>query len=568
MKNIFLNLLTQTILFGIVIFFIGSCRPTADESAYLDRQALESIWDKATEFSKDSVNSQPGKVKEVDDPIYQWYYDVKSAVAHAELMDAMNLRSDSLFAAAKAFAEKSDHSEALFVIHVIQGDYYFKHGQTSEAIPSFLNASSLLEHINAEAVPHLAHHLNLMGTFFSHLGDYRLALHCLEKGLPHAVPLNHSQIDLYSSMAVYLHHEGRSQEAEVYFSRALDASTQAGDTVRLGYILEKLADVKYHNHRTAEAITDLKESIAIAQRHRENQHALSALVALSEIYVHENQLAEAKETLSLAQAYVLDKPSYLTYKLKIAQLAATLASYEGDKSQELQQLKRATHLQQVLNKREGIEHLQRSHWQWKQEQYSKRLNDDLLREKQQERYLQGAMIGLAVIISFGGVFMLRYKRRIQRRSMLLEKKLRQEKHLMGEELLVLRSSLGQYSSTLQTSEGHIQTLKHKHPKDEGGYMESLESLLDSHLMTDISWFKFKTIFDQMHEGYLEQLKSSYPLLTEGDLRIIALCKLEQGNRRIANVLGISVDGVKKAKQRLKKKLNVATLEELDIPYQN
>ncbi|VTQ07464.1 helix-turn-helix transcriptional regulator [Sphingobacterium daejeonense] len=78
-------------------------------------------------------------------------------------------------------------------------------------------------------------------------------------------------------------------------------------------------------------------------------------------------------------------------------------------------------------------------------------------------------------------------------------------------------------------------------------------MLENQLMTDERWIKFKNIFDRVYPGYLDNEKESVPKLTEYDLRLLALMKLGLTNRSVGDLLGISLEGVKKAKQRLKKR---------------
>jgi uncharacterized protein YeaC (DUF1315 family) len=85
-------------------------------------------------------------------------------------------------------------------------------------------------------------------------------------------------------------------------------------------------------------------------------------------------------------------------------------------------------------------------------------------------------------------------------------------------------------------------------------MRDLQSLLASHLMTDENWYKFKKAFISTYPDYYEYLQENYDELTESNLRLIILMKLDINTKEITNLLGISADAVKKAKQRLKKKL--------------
>ena len=91
----------------------------------------------------------------------------------------------------------------------------------------------------------------------------------------------------------------------------------------------------------------------------------------------------------------------------------------------------------------------------------------------------------------------------------------------------------------------------------------LRAILQSHLMTDENWQNFKTAFVQENPKFLPQLNQKFPEITESNLRIIFLQKLGYSNNEIAELLGITVDAVKKSKQRLRKKLG-HRVDELEI----
>ncbi len=58
----------------------------------------------------------------------------------------------------------------------------------------------------------------------------------------------------------------------------------------------------------------------------------------------------------------------------------------------------------------------------------------------------------------------------------------------------------------------------------------------------------------LHRGYLNHLKDDHPGLTAYELRLCAYMKSNLTTKEIATILNIQPESVKKAKQRLRKKL--------------
>lgn len=81
----------------------------------------------------------------------------------------------------------------------------------------------------------------------------------------------------------------------------------------------------------------------------------------------------------------------------------------------------------------------------------------------------------------------------------------------------------------------------------------LKELIQSHLLTEENWEMFKYTFKKEQPNYYGFITSHFPNLTDSNLRIILLQKMNLSNQEIASILGVTIDAVKKAKQRLKKK---------------
>jgi DNA-directed RNA polymerase specialized sigma24 family protein len=97
----------------------------------------------------------------------------------------------------------------------------------------------------------------------------------------------------------------------------------------------------------------------------------------------------------------------------------------------------------------------------------------------------------------------------------------------------------------------IKTTTSRHLNDE---KRKLEEMLSTHLMTDENWNAFKREFINQHTDFYNAIMENFPELKESNLKIIMLQKLDFNNYEMSNLLGVTIDAVKKSKQRLKKKL--------------
>ena len=101
------------------------------------------------------------------------------------------------------------------------------------------------------------------------------------------------------------------------------------------------------------------------------------------------------------------------------------------------------------------------------------------------------------------------------------------------------------------------------PAKDNALLKSLKRDIRIAAAQEKEWHGFLDAFEQLHVDYLEGLKRANPKLTSNDLRLCALIKMSLDNKQIAGILHISDEGVKKARYRLKKKLELTENESLN-----
>ena len=66
----------------------------------------------------------------------------------------------------------------------------------------------------------------------------------------------------------------------------------------------------------------------------------------------------------------------------------------------------------------------------------------------------------------------------------------------------------------------------------------------------------------MHDGFFKDLKQAFPEVSNAELKLCALLRLNMNLKESAKILGIAVDSVKTARYRLRKKLGLKTEDNL------
>jgi len=84
-----------------------------------------------------------------------------------------------------------------------------------------------------------------------------------------------------------------------------------------------------------------------------------------------------------------------------------------------------------------------------------------------------------------------------------------------------------------------------------------ENLYDQRILTNADWVSFKVYFERAYPGYLQRLRTIHPSLSDAEERLFLFIKLNLTTREAAAILGISAESVKKTRNRLRQRLELA-----------
>jgi len=122
-----------------------------------------------------------------------------------------------------------------------------------------------------------------------------------------------------------------------------------------------------------------------------------------------------------------------------------------------------------------------------------------------------------------------------------------------QELNKLRKQLHEKNQQLE----HLKTMLAQKTPDlnQAPNPPTVEAILTQFtILTENDWRNFKHLFDEVHDSFIDKLSTHQANFTPAETRLLALLKLGLSSSEIAQSLGISLNGVKKGRQRLRKKL--------------
>ncbi|MFC5624791.1 hypothetical protein SAMN06265367_103231 [Algoriphagus winogradskyi] len=156
-----------------------------------------------------------------------------------------------------------------------------------------------------------------------------------------------------------------------------------------------------------------------------------------------------------------------------------------------------------------------------------------------------------------------------RRKHLLEKSALAERRQMerqkSSEILELKNKeLTATALQLIEKDEFIDKLKNNLSDDKGLVdVNSLKRMIKSVQGTPGSnWKEFEARFTAINQSFYENLQKQYPELSQTDLKICALVKLNFSSKEMASLLGISIESVHTSRYRLRKKFSIDRTENL------
>jgi len=309
------------------------------------------------------------------------------------------------------------------------------------------------------------------------------------------------------------------QKALEHLEKSIVLSNETGETAMLGMANRKMGEVFFKQGNFHTALKQFQKSLKISKETSNNIEIADDYLNLSKTYEQLGDLPKA----------------YENHKLFFTVHDSVFSTESNQKLNELEiKFKTEKNLQEISLQKKEIE---------------------LLEEKQHTAYLQrtGLIIGLlTTILLFGLIYYIIHQK--LKRNKLIKEKMESELSFKTKELTTHALHLAKKNEVLNDLKQKAKVLKADANADPGYQM--LIQTINFDLQDDNNWENFSRYFEQVHKGFNEKAQEQFPAITNNDLRLMALLKMNLSSKEIANILNISSDGIKKARQRLRKKMGI------------
>lgn len=459
------------------------------------------------------------------------------------------------------YSKKPIDSSSLAITYVLRSGIYRQQGKYKIALKESLSALRIYEDLNeairkADALGSLAAVEFDLGNFTESIKYNRRALDIYQE---------HND-QMYSAQAMndigndYYYLE-QYDDALKYLEMSLSLSKKVNSKDLIATALGNIGKVYTKLDKPEEAISNLNNSLSITRKSGNQYKTIESLNDLGIVY---NNINKPQIAITLFdEAIVLGKNIEAKQNLRISYFNKS-KSYTKLNNYKLafdEYQKFTTVSDSIFNtsKSKQIEELKAIYeTEKKEQQILLQQNEiDLLEKKGVINTLYLILLGVGLLLSLIGFYALRQK---LKRSKIEKEKLNLELDYKKKELTTHALHIAKKNEVLENLKQQAKTFKtsenfHK------GYNQLIRTI-NFDLKDDNNWENFSRYFEQVHTNFNTNVKQKFPDVTPNELRLMALLKMNLSSKEIANILNISHEGIKKARYRLRKKLDITTEDSL------
>lgn len=149
-----------------------------------------------------------------------------------------------------------------------------------------------------------------------------------------------------------------------------------------------------------------------------------------------------------------------------------------------------------------------------------------------------------------------------KRQQLEEESLKQQLDTQSKELSSHILHLIQKNEVMEELKLGLTDISKDDKRDQKKQVRQLLQKINVSFSQDTYWEEFRLIFDKVHPSFMQAVQQRTPGLTPGELRLLALVKMNIDSGDMSKLLGVTVDSLRVLRYRLKKKLSLGQNESL------
>ena len=514
--------------------------------------------------------------------------------------------------------QEADALEYIGWVHYVRGDYpgslrvyqqalsvaqavgYAKEGarlhtyigmvlQAEGAYPEALanNLAALKYYAAVRDTAHLAFSIMNLAAVEYHAHHYAQAIAYYQQ----AIPLFRKNNDLEDLNASYLGlasvytDMGNLGLAETYFRLGLKHFRRQKDHTNESIVLNNLGEVYTKQKNYTQAHHFLTQALQLAAANQDASVTAASCAALAQVFYlqgqHEQAQTYARRSLTLAQR-IKARPLAKEACLVLANSLAAQRRFEPA----LAFYKQGKVLEDSIYGLEHTAQLEALRSQYQDYRRGQEVSAQRTRIQQLERDQRISRLTLTLVLGVGLSLLVfawlgwrqyqatRQRNRAQKQAeqaaerveqLLNEARLQQAEHELGfkdRKLASLALAAMQKGEFLHEVKERLDVIARTADEEVRRQLGRLRLNIEQNGSSTKDWDQFRVIFEDVHPNFFAELQRQFPEVTPNELRLAALLRLNFSSKAMAGLLGISEESVKKARYRLRQKLQLSTADNL------
>jgi tetratricopeptide (TPR) repeat protein len=424
-------------------------------------------------------------------------------------------------------------------------------------------------------------YFNNLGAHYMAIKDYAKSHDCFQNALEVHRKLRPEQVrfpvaSIYSNLGVVFINLEQPDSAEYYLRKALAMPEVAGNFYGLFNLYMNLGltwsargeyDSSLYYYQLAGMAID-----SLSGRFEGTIAPLRAghYCDIGKVLFQKGDLQKSKEYLKKSLEFSATEPNLESESDAYMKLSE-IAEKQGDIASSLQYLKKYLLLKDILFDKKTDEKITRLTLEYEFEQKLKENRQKM--ELAELRSHRKEIIYLFIIVTIIGIlislFLLyRLQRNKARRKHLEEIAIRLEKEKISEELDYKNKELAtnvlyllKKNEFIAAISNKLEQVLDKVKEDDARSLRSIITELEK-TKEDDTWQEFELRFKEVHTQFYNRLSHQFPDLTAQDLRLCAFLRLNMTNKEIAAITYQSLESLKTARYRLRKKMGMERDENL------
>ncbi|MCF0050754.1 tetratricopeptide repeat protein [Dyadobacter sp. LJ53] len=435
--------------------------------------------------------------------------------------------------------------------------YWYDTQNYERAFEEYLTIHPMLKKISEKDFPEKAYFLTQIGEAYYFFADYRNAINFSREALTVEVIKEQRGVHNLAMNTIGLSYmkTGLLDSADSYFKKILQHVGIDDYNVWKGIAQGALGQTAYLRGKYDQAIPLLQANVNQALIISDYDQAARSLTLLSDIYFRQGKISEAEKAMLQARGCIAHSGMKKPLE-QLFQVYGKVYAAKGNFALTNVYLDSATHMRNLFEK--DFNSMQMLRASEKAQLQAHRADmEHIAAEKQIKTLERNILLTLVLLLLMVALYFYKtYYYKTREKQRIVNDQLKKAE----QELTFATIQLEEFTKSISEKNLLVEKLSARY-----GMNESEETVLELQkitILTDEQWEYFRSLFEQIHTGYLSRLKTKLPGLTPAEVRFMALAKLNLTYKEMASTLGISVQSVRVIRHRIRKKLNLP--EEADL----